>query len=336
MFITYPLKSQVIPISSIPFDEYTDMYIETAITCVGNTDQNCSPWDHTVTLTVTCVDTAVYSSTESSTIHFERDYSVKNFQPDNSELLHGKAFSGFGAHHSRDVDLDYFHLKSKAHIHSSPASYYEMIGEQVPVIHYNRKALITRDSRKLILSFKQSLRESNPLKSKALGIMQKSKVTRRLEEGGAANEIARYVTPYSRRVGHWLTYGTPFIPLITQNGTCDAVQFSVTDGGQKWYIETNLHFYGSTKLSSTDVIPTQIATLYHIFSSLTTSYNQGRDLQLIVPSESVSSFIEVIVTGHGQDSNTGNFICMLSLSLLMRLMVMKDAASLCQPCTFSL
>jgi hypothetical protein len=137
-------------------------------------------------------------------------------------------------------------------------------------------------------------------------------------------------------VGHWLTYGTPFIPLITQNGTCDAVQFSVTDGGQKWYIETNLHFYGSTKLSSTAVIPTQIATLYHIFSSLTTSYNQGRDLQLIVPSESVSTFIEVIVTGHGQDSTTGCNFKLFHIIFLMRLLLMKDAVNLSQPCTYSL
>jgi hypothetical protein len=70
---------------------------------------------------------------------------------------------------------------------------------------------------------------------------------RRLEVGGSVNELARYVTPFSRRVGHWLTDTTQLMPLMAASD-CDEFVFDVTDGGGYWLVSTNLR-------SSIDLLP---------------------------------------------------------------------------------
>ena len=64
---------------------------------------------------------------------------------------------------------------------------------------------------------------------------------RRLEVGGDARELVRYVTPFRRRNGHWLTDISPLVALLQQ---CDSNTyiFEATAGAYPWFLSSSLRF----------------------------------------------------------------------------------------------
>eukprot|EP00596_Hydrurales_sp_CCMP1899_P003629 CAMPEP_0119036222 /NCGR_PEP_ID=MMETSP1177-20130426/3780_1 /TAXON_ID=2985 /ORGANISM="Ochromonas sp, Strain CCMP1899" /LENGTH=795 /DNA_ID=CAMNT_0006995731 /DNA_START=83 /DNA_END=2470 /DNA_ORIENTATION=- len=181
--------------------------IDTTITCEGLFDSDCSHWDHTVTISVSCADNG--NIIEKSNL----------FQ----------------------VDLD------------------------------------GADDRRI-----------------GQGLFDRK---RKLEVGGARFEIARYVTPFGRRVGRWLTDITPLIPLLT-DPHCEEKLFQASVGGERWIISSNLRFseWGLEP-------PKSYSSLYSSNQPFNTAYNEDRKLSIAVPNKGNIRRVqlEAIITTHGSD-----------------------------------
>lgn len=117
------------------------------------------------------------------------------------------------------------------------------------------------------------------------------------EVGGSKNEIARYITPFSRRIGHWLTDVTLMMPLLTSSN-CDSFVFEATAGGYPWIISSSLRF---TALE--DAPPANnYRTLYSGSRYFDEQYNSNDRVIVVELSSNVQTvYLEAIITGHGYD-----------------------------------
>ena len=278
--------------------QYSEMEIETVITCPGQADSDCSAWDHSISISFRC---AFQSSSDS------------------------------------DSDGD------------------------------NYKALKELESKQAELS--RPLLQSHLLQ--AAGLPHRERAVqgreRRLEAGGDAFELARYVTPFRRRNGHWLTDISPSIALLAASDCASSsFIFEATAGGYPWFLSSNLRFSdpypaadpdltsdsffntdsklicaqknlvlfayflltgtedGSKKgpgrppengLDGTEdesaespptLRPSNYTTLYHFSEFFTTAYNSERSaITFRPPPRSQRVLLEALITGHGQDASTG-------------------------------
>eukprot|EP01038_Epipyxis_sp_PR26KG_P006468 gene6468-8897_t len=124
-----------------------------------------------------------------------------------------------------------------------------------------------------------------------------AKFNRKLEVGGTQNEIARYVTPFRRRVGRWLTDATPFMALLI-NSSCDKFEFQATVGGQLWYISINL------RLSNPNTSPpTNFEPLFSTLASIADINSRYYNKTFAIPSSLFVSkvYLEALITTHGYD-----------------------------------
>ena len=123
------------------------------------------------------------------------------------------------------------------------------------------------------------------------------------EVGGEPIEIARYVTPFSRRSGRWLTPATQFVPLLlslpstskttttssssssssfsstSSLKTCESFLFQSYSEGSQWIVSSNLRFtnWGTPP-------PKKYSPLY-AFSEFfrPATYNINRTLHINIP-----------------------------------------------------
>merc|ERR1712070_912572 len=108
---------------------------------------------------------------------------------------------------------------------------------------------------------------------------------RRLHEvGGDYNEMGRWITPFRRQVGHWLTDITPLMPMLFED-TCN---FTLEITESKWVASLSLRFTDTIDASTTAtpsvVMPVSYPNTNTDFDSVS-SYNANRTVEITTPSE---------------------------------------------------
>ena len=125
---------------------------------------------------------------------------------------------------------------------------------------------------------------------------------RRLHEvGGDYNEMGRWITPFRRQVGHWLTDITPLMPMLFED-TCN---FTLEITESKWVASLSLRFTDTIDASTTAtpsvVMPVSYPNTNTDFDSVS-SYNANRTVEITTPSETGTIekvILEAIISGHG-------------------------------------
>lgn len=116
------------------------------------------------------------------------------------------------------------------------------------------------------------------------------------EPGGFAGELARYITPFRRRVGHWLTPASTMMPLLTDPSKRKCT-FSLANPG--WVNDFKLRFSGD---AATDGAPPAHTTTLFQGGNFDSAYNDNRTL-LIAPPVPLAAPRKVelaaIISGHG-------------------------------------
>lgn len=164
-------------ISKDILQRYSKLQVETAITCPGQADSDCSSWDHCITIAFRCASEGSYSA------------------------------------HMKSADQRSHKL--------SPSLFY---------------------------AHQESFQKASVSSYLNLTLSSKNNLHRRLEVGGDARELVRYVTPFRRRNGHWLTDISPLVALLQQ---CDSntYVFEATAGAYPWFLSSSLRFSEPYKAS---------------------------------------------------------------------------------------
>jgi len=116
------------------------------------------------------------------------------------------------------------------------------------------------------------------------------------------NEFGRWITPFRRRIGHWLTDVTPLVPLLTSS-KCN---FSMEDGKptSPWISTLSLHLTKNQKESAYKSLP--------LFQggAFDKNYNKNyKPIYFDLPAETSKVQIEAVISGHGSDSNSCGEFC---------------------------
>lgn len=121
---------------------------------------------------------------------------------------------------------------------------------------------------------------------------------RRLKEvGGDANELGRWVTPFRRQVGKWVTDASPMAPMLYH----DSCYFTVRVTSSSWLVTASLRFSQespTTTLKAKSLLPLVYDDATDTFDSLS-SYNANRTLSFTVPEGTKQVQLHALITGHG-------------------------------------
>ena len=98
------------------------------------------------------------------------------------------------------------------------------------------------------------------------------------EPGGYVGELARWITPFRRRIGHWLTPATTLMPYLTEEGKSSCAFHIQAPGG--WVSTMNLRFSGSADKSG---LPPSVTTPLFTGGDFGKDYNVNRTLQIPLP-----------------------------------------------------
>lgn len=115
------------------------------------------------------------------------------------------------------------------------------------------------------------------------------------EPGGFVGELARYITPFRRRLGHWLTPATAMMPLLTDPARRRCI-FSLANPG--WVNSFTLHFSGD---AAADGFPPTYTTNLFQGGSFDSRYNLNRTRLIPFPvaAESIRKVeLSFILSGH--------------------------------------
>lgn len=118
------------------------------------------------------------------------------------------------------------------------------------------------------------------------------------EPGGFEGELARYITPFRRRLGHWLTPATHMMPLLTQPSKRHCA-FSLANPG--WVNDFTLRFSGDAW--GADGAPPAFTTNLFQGGNFGSTYNLNRTLLVPPPiTINVTRKVELalILSGHGK------------------------------------
>ena len=176
------------------FQQYSKLQVESAITCPGQADSDCSSWDHCITISFRC---AAAAATNSNSVH--KHYSDPQGPVESLSLLHS---------HNADFRKTSSMMSTTYQNFTLPSS----SGEH-----------------------------------------------RRLEVGGDARELVRFVTPFRRRNGHWLTDISPLAAVLQQCDSDGAYIFEATAGGYPWFLSSSLRFSEPYKA----LVPLPVPPPYH-------------------------------------------------------------------------
>ena len=134
---------------------------------------------------------------------------------------------------------------------------------------------------------------------------------RRLEVGGAPHELGRWVTPFRRRAGRWLTDVTSLAPALAA-GAC-SFELQAAAGG--WVVDASLRY--STRAAAADAdddgggggggvgewgVPFELLPL--VWPNAQTNfdspaYNANRTLEFTVPPGTARVALRALASGHG-------------------------------------
>jgi hypothetical protein len=118
------------------------------------------------------------------------------------------------------------------------------------------------------------------------------------EPGGFEGELARYITPFRRRVGHWLTPATTLMSYLT--GANRSCVFSTQSPGG-WVSTISLRFSGS---AAKDGPAPSVTTPLFTGGGFDANYNANRTLMTVPPLHPPSKApskvqLSYILSGHG-------------------------------------
>lgn len=123
------------------------------------------------------------------------------------------------------------------------------------------------------------------------------------EEGSplCGQELGRWITPFKRRVGHWLTPVHSILPLLdSSSGVCNfTVTINSSGGGyyDKWVPSLRIHL--ADYQQSTEV-PTTTLPLFG-GGTWDQSYNERDPILFTVPEGTSRAVLVAVITGHGCD-----------------------------------
>ncbi|XP_022088506.1 uncharacterized protein LOC110978103 [Acanthaster planci] len=121
-------------------------------------------------------------------------------------------------------------------------------------------------------------------------------------------ELGRWITPFRRRIGRWLTDVSPLFPLFTSD-TCNFTMKTVP-WAKAWEPSLNLRF--SKDSSGGTLRPYNITPLFR-GGTFDKNYNKKyKPLFFTVPSDVKKVQVFAVITGHGSDNNGCGEFCVTS------------------------
>ncbi|XP_072020016.1 uncharacterized protein [Amphiura filiformis] len=122
-------------------------------------------------------------------------------------------------------------------------------------------------------------------------------------------ELGRWITPFRRRIGHWLTNITPLIPLLTSD-TCTFTMKLDAWWAEPWKPSLNIRFSEYNRNpDASDMYPYKVVPLFQ-GGTFNKSYNtQYKPIDFTVPTQVSKVEIVAIITGHGSDENGCGEFC---------------------------
>lgn len=124
-------------------------------------------------------------------------------------------------------------------------------------------------------------------------------------------EIGRWITPFARRVGRWVTDVTPLLPLINSGTDSESkCNFQITCGTTEHWVPTlNLRFHDYQPQSER---PVAILPLFQ-GGTFDSSYNDKYSpIEFYVPEGTSKVLLYAVITGHGSDNNGCGEFCVTS------------------------
>ncbi|XP_072365171.1 uncharacterized protein [Scyliorhinus torazame] len=131
-------------------------------------------------------------------------------------------------------------------------------------------------------------------------------------------ELGRWITPFRRRIGHWLTDVSPLLPLL--NAKSCTFTLKTAPWAMSWKPSLNLRFSKRNQLisgSSSLLHPYKLLQLFTggIFDR---NYNKKyQPLTFSVPSSTKKVEFYAVITGHGSDENGCGEFCVTSHHFLI-------------------
>ncbi|XP_071505492.1 uncharacterized protein [Diadema antillarum] len=120
-------------------------------------------------------------------------------------------------------------------------------------------------------------------------------------------ELGRWITPFRRRIGRWLTDVSPLAPLFTSD-TC-TFTMQTAWWAQAWTASLNLRIH---RAESADSGPKQIIPLFR-GGTFNQTYNSHRKpINFTVAEEVRKVVLYAVITGHGSDNNGCGEFCVTS------------------------
>ncbi|ELU13514.1 hypothetical protein CAPTEDRAFT_163986 [Capitella teleta] len=134
-------------------------------------------------------------------------------------------------------------------------------------------------------------------------------------------ELGRWISPFRRRIGRWLTNATTFIPLISNPSSSSSSSSSSQKcsfhlsgilNGEVWKPSLNLRFRRA-KVQPANYKPFSIQMLYNGSHAFDCKYNRHfSNHTLTFPPKVTKVELVSVITGHGSDENGCGEFCVTS------------------------
>ncbi len=115
-------------------------------------------------------------------------------------------------------------------------------------------------------------------------------------------ELARWICPFRRAVGAWITDASELLPLLTRGEQCTFTMY--TDAwAMPWYDTLTLRFRNSSSAASNPLRPLMILPLY-TGGTFDSNFNSHyAPISFSVPEWAQKVVLHAVITGHGSDNN---------------------------------
>jgi hypothetical protein len=121
-----------------------------------------------------------------------------------------------------------------------------------------------------------------------------------------STEIGRWITPFRRGVGRWITSAAALLPLIGNGSSVPSASawtctISSTSCCEPWAGELNLLLYRSPiPASASAAVPFALTTIFPLSDThFGPSYNANRSVHFQVPVGAKQAFLWALISGHG-------------------------------------
>ncbi|CAL8287985.1 unnamed protein product [Merluccius merluccius] len=120
-------------------------------------------------------------------------------------------------------------------------------------------------------------------------------------------ELGRWITPFRRGIGRWLTNVSPLMPLLTE-GNC-TFTMKTAWWAMPWVVSLNLRFSAN---QTEQLFPFWVMPLYG-GRTFDKNYNRGRQpIKIPIPAATKKVLLYAVITGHGSDENGCGEFCITS------------------------